>query len=162
MSEFWNVDDDQVMFDYYESYGAKAVQKYLPNRTIDSIRNHASRLGLKFMKARRNDRASHNLKLQELKEKYPFIRWVKADADGRVQVTLNDFFSLHNEIWRRTTGQLVPDSHMVRHKDGDPWNFDFNNLELVPRSDNLQLPEELKETVKLKRQLTRELIKHGK
>lgn len=162
MSEFWNVDDDQVMYDYYESHGVKGVQKHLPNRTIDSIRNHACRLGLKFMKARRNDRASQNVKLLELKEKYHFIRWIKADADGRVQVTLNDFFSLHNEIWRRKTGQVVPDSHMVRHKDGDPWNFDFDNLEMVPRLDNLQMPEELRETVRLKRQINRELIKRGK
>jgi len=162
MSDFWNVDDNQVMFDYYESYGAKAVQKYLPNRTIDSIRNHACRLGLKFMKTKRADRASQNVKLQELKDKYPFIRWIRADPDSRVQVTLNDFFSLHNEIWRRKTGKCVPDSHMVKHKDGDPWNFDFDNLELVPREDNLQMPEELRETVRLKRQITRELIKRGK
>lgn len=162
MGEIWNVDDDQVMFDYYESYGAKEVQKHLPNRTIDSIRNHACRLGLKFMKIKRSDRASDNIKLIELKEKYPFIRWIKIDQNDRVRVSLNDFFTLHNEIWRRKTGKPVPDSHIIKHKDCDPWNFDFDNFELVLKEDSLQVPEELKETVQLKRQITRELNKRGK
>ena len=43
---------------------------------------------------------------------------------------------LHVAIWEFYSGQTVPKGYEVHHKDGNPFNNDFSNLECLPRSEH--------------------------
>ena len=43
---------------------------------------------------------------------------------------------LHVAIWERFSGQKVPKGYEVHHKDGNPFNNDFGNLECLSRSEH--------------------------
>ena len=43
---------------------------------------------------------------------------------------------LHVAIWEFYSGQTVPKGYEVHHKDGNPFNNDYSNLECLPRSEH--------------------------
>lgn len=44
---------------------------------------------------------------------------------------------LHVAIWEYYSGETVPPGYCVHHRDGNPYNNDFENLECVERSKHL-------------------------
>lgn len=68
-------------------------------------------------------------------------------------------------VWENHHKRKKPKGHNVIFKDGDTMNFDINNLELVSDSELMKLnsihhySEELREIIKLKNKLKKELCK---
>lgn len=83
----------------------------------------------------------------------------RLSKDGCFEIKTADprtWTAMHKIIWIEAHGP-VPNGMIIRYKDGDKGNCTLGNLELVSRSENLQLnqlkysqqPEEIKPTVKL-------------
>lgn len=49
---------------------------------------------------------------------------------------------LHVAIWEFYSGKTVPKGFVVHHKDHNPFNNDFSNLECISRSEHLKLHKE--------------------
>jgi len=73
----------------------------------------------------------------------------------------------HNKVWIDHHGN-IPAKHVVTFKDGNTFNCDINNLELISMAENAirntihRFPDEIKEVIKLKSKLTKKLKQHGK
>lgn len=67
---------------------------------------------------------------------------------------------LHRHLWMKANGP-IPDNMIIRFKDGNTLNCDLDNLELIDRKTHmkkntfLNLPEDIREIMQLKRVLTR-------
>lgn len=48
---------------------------------------------------------------------------------------------LHVAIWEFYSGKQVPPGHEVNHKDRDTFNFDYENLECLPKGVHRALPK---------------------
>ena len=68
---------------------------------------------------------------------------------------------LHVAVWEFYSGQKVPPGYEIHHKDGNPLNNDFSNLECLPRLEHRKLtkqkdPEKQKAHLERIRELTKE------
>jgi HNH endonuclease len=48
---------------------------------------------------------------------------------------------LHVAIWEAFSGQTVPPGHEVNHRNGDTFDFSFENLESLPKAVHRALPK---------------------
>jgi len=48
---------------------------------------------------------------------------------------------LHVAIWETFSGETVPPGHEVNHRNGDTFDFDFENLECLPKAVHRALPK---------------------
>lgn len=80
-------------------------------------------------------------------------------------VTRRDYVPVHHIIWKEA-GRAIPKGFALTFKDGDKTNITLENLELVSRADMMKrnsihnLPEELKDVLKLKGALNRRITCH--
>lgn len=79
--------------------------------------------------------------------------------------TWRDYVAVHRIIWLEA-GREIPAGYALAFKDGDKTHITLDNLELVSRADLMKrntihnLPEELKEVLKLKGALNRRITCH--
>jgi hypothetical protein len=119
----------------------------------------------RFKKGERRGKANAN---------YQPIGAERITKDGYRQRKVNDdlpmqrrWKMLHVIVWEDSHGQ-VPDGHAVTFKDGDRLNCVIDNLALVSRRElcrrnSIQrYPEELRELMRLKGRVTRQINKRGK
>ena len=45
---------------------------------------------------------------------------------------------LHVAVWEFYSGKKVPKGYEIHHKDGNPFNNDYSNLECIPRSEHIK------------------------
>lgn len=80
-------------------------------------------------------------------------------------VTRRDYVPVHHLVWELHRG-AIPEKHHVSFKDGDKTNIIIENLELVSWAEMMQrntvhnLPEELKEVLRLKGSINRRVTCH--
>ena len=96
---------------------------------------------------------------------------IRADKTGIayqfIKVTEDYWQLLHRQVWMDAHGP-IPKDMMVTFKDGNSMNCDLANLEMISRLDNMRrnsavnVPEHLREVVKLKNKLTKKIKQHGK
>ena len=48
---------------------------------------------------------------------------------------------LHVAIWEFYSGKTVPKGYIVHHKDGNPHNNNFENLECISRDEHKKIPK---------------------
>ena len=88
--------------------------------------------------------------------------------DGYLQVKVSDenprWELVHRETWKQHHGEYPPKGMAIVFNDGDKLNcYDINNLSLISRKElmlrnNVQnLPEELKEVIRIKATITRRI-----
>lgn len=79
--------------------------------------------------------------------------------------TRRDYVPVHHLVWVAHNGP-VPQGHCIIFKDGDKRNITIENLDCITRAENMKrntihnLPEELKEVLKLKGALNRRITCH--
>ncbi len=84
-----------------------------------------------------------------------------------IKITENYWELLHRKIWMDAHGS-IPRHLIVTFKDGNSMNCNLDNLKLISKRENLQrnsianIPEHLREVVKLKNKLTKKIQEHGK
>ena len=72
----------------------------------------------------------------------------------------------HNKIWSDHHGK-IPAKHIVTFKDGNTFNCDISNLELMSMADNARrntihrFPEDVQQVIRLKAKLTKKIKEHG-
>ena len=117
-----------------------------------------------FKKGERRGKANHL---------YQPIGAERITKDGYRQRKVNDdlpmqrrWKMLHVIVWEESHGQ-VPDGYAVTFKDGDRLNCDITNLALIARAElcrrnSIQrYPEELRELMRLKARVTRQINKRS-
>jgi hypothetical protein len=84
------------------------------------------------------------------------------DGYKMVRVSVNKFVLLHRKIWTEKHGPILK-GHIIIFKDGNSNNCDISNLEMISMKKNVirnqthHYPEELKQTIKLKNQLLKQI-----
>ena len=84
------------------------------------------------------------------------------DGYTYVKIADNDWRLKHRVVWEKVNGP-IPADHIVVFKDNNHDNFDINNLELIPKSDNMlrntlhQYPESIQQVIKLNNKLKRKI-----
>jgi len=91
---------------------------------------------------------------------------VRLDKSGRpyphIRLHLGVWKMLHVHIWEENNGP-TPEGMIIVFKDGDTFNPDLSNLELITRAENMQrntihrFPAELKEQIRLLAKLERKI-----
>ena len=74
------------------------------------------------------------------------LGYERTHVDGYLMVKVsepNEFKLKHVVIWEAENGP-VPQSHVVRFKDGNKLNFDLENLICIPRGANVRLNKQYK------------------
>jgi len=90
-------------------------------------------------------------------KKRPYL-WVK--------VSDSKWVLLHRHVWNQHHGE-IPKDKIVTFKDGNAFNCDIQNLEVITRIENMQrnsiqrYPQELQTLIKVKSKLIRKIEKHG-
>lgn len=91
------------------------------------------------------------------------IIWTKVSLDGSRHC--ERWRPKQHLIWEESTGQLVPEDHVVIFKDGNKQNFDLSNLELISRREMsargfarfASFPQPLQRAIKQAGRLRREI-----
>jgi Mor family transcriptional regulator len=93
---------------------------------------------------------------------------IRTNVDGYKEIKVGKkYVLLHRHIYVAQVGEIQNDE-VIRFKDGNKSNLDLNNLEKISREEHAirnsvhNLPEQLKEVVKLKRTITKLITEHGK
>lgn len=89
-------------------------------------------------------------------------------ADGVLQIKIaepDQWEYLHRYIWEQAYGP-IPADHVVIFRDGNPYNRELENLELISRAENmrrnsyhLHYPKEIAELIQLRGALNRQINK---
>lgn len=94
----------------------------------------------------------------------------RLNVDGYVEVKIaepNKWRGKHRVIWEKAHGE-VPEGYSVSFKNGNRQDFSLDNLVLVSRSDLMhqnslhRYPDELKEVIRLKGVVKRQINKYNK
>lgn len=98
------------------------------------------------------------------------IRHQKSNPSGKnpkpykfIRLAQGRWVELHRHLWRQANGP-IPKNHVVVFRDGDTMNCELDNLELITRKENMLrnsitvFPPELRQTVKLTRELQKAII----
>lgn len=93
-----------------------------------------------------------------------FDGYERITKDGYVEIRIEKakFKLKHRYIWEQKYGS-VPKGHVIIFKDGNNRNFDINNLKMITMAENAlrnqwhQYPKELKELIKLKNKLFKQI-----
>jgi Mor family transcriptional regulator len=93
---------------------------------------------------------------------------IRTNVDGYKEIKVGKkYVLLHRHIYVAQVGEIQNDE-VIRFKDGNKTNLDLNNLEKISREEHAirnsvhNLPEDIKEVVKLKRTITKLITEHGK
>ena len=96
---------------------------------------------------------------------------VRADSGGIpykfIKIRPQYWELLHRYMWMEAHGP-IPKNMVVIFKDGNSLNCQLSNLDMITRQENMlrnssnNVPEHLKEVVKLKNKLTKKIKEHGK
>jgi Mor family transcriptional regulator len=93
---------------------------------------------------------------------------IRTNVDGYKEIKVGKkYVLLHRHIYVNEIGEIQNDE-VIRFKDGNKSNLDLNNLEKISREEHAirnsvhNLPEDIKEVVKLKRTITKLITEHGK
>lgn len=96
---------------------------------------------------------------------------IRADKSGIpykfIKITEQHWELLHRYLWMEAHGP-IPKHMVVIFKDGNSLNCELSNLDMITKRDNMlrnsanNVPEHLKEVVKLKNKLTKKIKEHGK
>jgi len=93
---------------------------------------------------------------------------IRINVDGYQEIKVgNKYVLLHRHIYVNEIGEIQNDE-VIRFKDGNKSNLDLNNLEKISREEHAirnsvhNLPEQLKEVVKLKTTITKLITEHAK
>ena len=93
---------------------------------------------------------------------------IRTNVDGYKEIKVGKkYVLLHRHIYVAQVGEIQNDE-VIRFKDGNKSNLDLNNLEKISREEHAirnsvhNLPEDIKEVVKLKRTITKLITEHGK
>jgi Mor family transcriptional regulator len=93
---------------------------------------------------------------------------IRTNVDGYKEIKVGKkYVLLHRHIYVSEIGEIQNDE-VIRFKDGNKSNLDLNNLEKISREEHAirnsvhNLPEDIKEVVKLKRTITKLITEHGK
>ena len=93
---------------------------------------------------------------------------IRTNVDGYQEIKVGKkYVCMHRHLYVNHVGNVSNDE-VIRFKDGDKTNLDLNNLEKISRKEHAirnsvhNLPEQLKEVVKLKRTITKLITEHGK
>lgn len=84
-----------------------------------------------------------------------------------IQISLGEWKPLHIHNWESVNGK-VPDGFILWFKDQNSLNPEVENLELITRAESMKrtsfhnYPEDLKEIINLKTQITKHINKHVK
>lgn len=96
---------------------------------------------------------------------------IRTDTTGRKyyysKIADSKWVLTHRLIWEQANGP-IPAKHIVRFIDGNTMNLQLSNLECIPMGENAnrntihRFPEDLKELIRLKSKLNKQIKKHGK
>lgn len=122
-----------------ENHPGKATQfkkgQVPPNKGIKGI-SYPGSVATQFKPGTRQGNAAQN---------YKPIGSERLTKDGYVQVKMTetgypprDWVGKQIIIWERLNGIKLPANHMVIFRDGDRLNFDYDNLELLSRAQNMK------------------------
>lgn len=84
-----------------------------------------------------------------------------------IKISADKWELYHRYIWMQEHGP-IPRGMVIIFKDGNSMNCDLSNLEMITMKDNMlrnsvaNIPEDLREIVKLKNKLTKKIQEHGK
>lgn len=93
---------------------------------------------------------------------------LRVNSDGYIDMRISfapgstGWRGLHLILWEDAHG-AIPKGHCLRFRDGDALNVELDNLELIPRADNMRrnsihnLPEPLRKTINVLGQLKRRI-----
>ena len=82
-----------------------------------------------------------------------------------IRLSAGEWEPLHRHIWEKVHGP-IPEGFNIVFKDGDSFNCDIDNLEIIDNAENMQrnsihnYPEELKETMKLIKKINQKIKKN--
>jgi HNH endonuclease len=91
---------------------------------------------------------------------------IRFNKDGHIEIKADystTWVMLHRELWKLFNNTEIPDNHAIRFADGNPLNLSPGNLKLTSKAELMRLnnvhnlPEEIKEVVFLKAQITRKI-----
>ena len=92
----------------------------------------------------------------------------RIDKDGFKMIKLNGkYVHKHRHLWEEKNGP-VPKGYVVYFKDGDKENLTIDNLGIITREENMKrnsivnLPDELREVINLKKTITKLITENGK
>ena len=92
----------------------------------------------------------------------------KSLRDGYlVERTEKGFEFVHVLLWKKHNG-IIPKGKFVVFKDRNKQNICIENLEIIDRAENMRrnsimnLPDEIREVVNIKKSITRHITEHGK
>jgi hypothetical protein len=119
----------EVIRRYFVEYGAPKCKELLPNRSIDSIKLKAHKLGLKVdvTKQRLNSGVKRKHKERGWGESNGYVSFL--DKDGKVRL-------YHRWLMEKHLGRTLTDNEVVHHKDENKKNNDILNLEVMTRAEH--------------------------
>ena len=159
----WTSADDDLLRLWYDQEQTGKLAARL-NRTIGATYARAKKLGLS--KRRIEARAGNAVPIGTVRKAgrqgYLFVKVAEGRPWGKV------WKRLHHVVWEAANGPL-PDTHVLKFKDGNVENVALENLEPVPKQDWIKqytpehtLPAELAGLIRLKSALTRQINKRTK
>lgn len=96
---------------------------------------------------------------------------IRADTSGipykYIKIAKGHWELLHRYVWSQAHGPISR-GMVIAFKDGNSLNCDISNLEMITMKQNMlrnsaaNIPEDLREIVKLKNKLTKKIQEHGK
>lgn len=128
----WEV---EILRKYYPSWGAKKCHELLPHRPVYAIQAHAKKVGVKcdLIRQRRN----LGLKRKDMPKGF------YEEASGYLVYTPNgrtsDRILHHRYVMEKHLGRKLSSDEIIHHKDGDKWNNNISNLEIVTRAEHINI-----------------------
>lgn len=113
-----------------------------------------------FRKGQRNGQAARHYMPVGAERDIEGWLYRKVSDVPNVAYTVN-WKPVHHLIWEEHHGKPVPAGHVLRFKDGDRRNFDFQNFELITLAENMRrntihrYPPALKKVIRLQGKLRR-------
>lgn len=84
-----------------------------------------------------------------------------------IKVSENEWIPLHHKIWIKANGD-IPDDHIIIFKDGDRYNVNIDNLQMISKTEHIErnrdskYPIELRELIRIKNQLIKKIWQRTK
>lgn len=159
----WSEDQKEILRKRYPHDHLDTISTLLNGTYSHSqIRRKVNAMGLR----RNPNRSAVDVPTGKNHYKWQPVGTIRKGENGMLKIKSHEgvrpWPNLSNYNWEQVNGK-VPAGHMIIFKDRDISNADISNLECIPMSENLSrnsihnLPEEIKEVIRLKSRITRKI-----
>ena len=170
----WTKEEEQVIIEKYPTVKAEDIAAEL-RRTKKGVMAKAHKLGLNAVSrenkgAFKKGQKPWNKGLKNVNG-YSSTRWKKGESPRCNAKKIGETWAVNckgtyyvyiktergrelysHYLWRKRTGEEVPEGYIIRHKDGNTTNHEKDNLMCISRAENARMnhnPEKTSRTMKI-------------